>query len=335
MSLTPLPKYTSLKELSKNNTKAVICERGARLIYLSVNNSPNLLWVNPQLDKILEKNEWNTGGLRVWISPERNFFYRKPATFQEWFCPNTLDPANYKILEARENKIVLQTDFELKDIATGETLRGVIRREFLLREAAENRATIAVREALFTEKTISTKVNLWALLQVNPPGTVVVPVKENAEPVHYFKPIPLNRIKVSNEAVFFKIDGNLVCKLGVKPEDLPTPGEACIAYISNIGNIWYYLMLKTSQAPENQEECLDPPKHNPEGPRGCVQSYNSGPEGGPEKFGEIELQFEPATKIGKHYISTVKYTLEAAVGTREEVLRSLKETLNLKEIVLL
>jgi len=334
VSLEILGKYTTLKKLSSNKVEVVVCERGARLISLKISNSPNLLWVNPALNKVLEKKEWNTGGLRVWISPERNFFYRKPDTFGEWFCPKTLDPNNYKFIEAEE-KAVLEGKIELKDMFTGEVLKGFIRREFSLEKAGENEAVVNIKEALLTENTISTKVNLWALLQVIPPGTVVVPVKEGAEPVHYFKPIPSDRIKVTDEAVFFKIDGNYVCKLGVKPGDLPLPGYASIAYVSSLENTWYCLLLETKDAPLSQKECLDVAKYDPEGPKGCVQSYNSGPEGGPEKFGEIELQFKPAVEVRGRYISTVTYQLKAYIGVKDSVLDYLKRTLRIKQLALL
>ncbi|RLE92827.1 MAG: hypothetical protein DRN04_09165 [Thermoprotei archaeon] len=333
MGLEILEKYTSVKKLSLNKAEVTVCERGARLISLKIGGSPNLLWVNPALSKILKENEWNIGGLRVWISPERNFFYRKPEVFGEWFCPKTLDPNNYKFADSKE-KAVLEGEIELKDMFTGEVLKGFIRREFSLEKASEE-VVVYVKETLLTENSISTKVNLWALLQVVPPGTVVVPVKEGAEPIHYFKPIPSNRIKVTGEAVFFKIDGNYVCKLGVKPEDLPLPGCASIAYVSSLKDMWYCLILETRDAPLSQEECLDVAKYRPEGPRGCVQSYNSGPEGGPEKFGEIELQFRPAEEIRGCYASTVAYKLKAYIGDRDSVLNYLRKTLRVEQLTLL
>ena len=219
MGIEILKKYTKLKELLLDNVEIIACERGARLISLRINNSPNIIWINPFLEEILKRDDWNIGGLRIWISPERNFFYRRPGEFQEWFCPKTLDPNDYKFIQ-EENKVILEGKIELKDMLTKEVLKGFIRREFSLEIARENEAIVNVKEALFTENVISTKINLWTLLQVAPPGTVIIPVKENTRPIHYFNPIPSDRIKVTNDAVFFKIDGNYVCKLGIRPEDL-------------------------------------------------------------------------------------------------------------------
>ena len=47
------------------------------------------------------------GGDRYWISPEREYFYKNPETWTDWFCPSELDPANYEILD--DNQEVLFT----------------------------------------------------------------------------------------------------------------------------------------------------------------------------------------------------------------------------------
>lgn len=76
---------------------------------------------------------------------------------------------------------------------------------------------------------------------------------------------------------------------------------------------------------------MDVARANPEGPKGCVQSYNSGPESGPERFGEVELHFKPAAEVGGHKISAVEYELEFTEGSRDRVVEWLRGKLGIGE----
>lgn len=290
----------------------------------------NPLWVNPSLEKVLETGGWNVGGLRLWISPERSFFYEKPEEFGGWFCPASLDPGAFKLTYAEPTSAVLEGTMEALDRFTGWRFRARVRREFQL--VAEDR--ILVKDVAVAD--YAGDFNLWALAQVEPGnrGTVIVPTKRGAQPVHYFSPIPPDRLIVSDDHVAFKIDGALVCKLGVRPEDLPSEGCATIAYMAELGGKWAMLLMRTCDAPRSQSECLDVAKANPAGPRGCVQSYNSGPEAGPERFGEIELHFKPGVEVGDRKIAYAEYELVLASGSREEVLERLKRETGLKEVSL-
>jgi hypothetical protein len=160
---------------------------------------------------------------------------------------------------------------------------------------------------------------------------VIVPTKKGTRPVHYFGPIPQDRLVVRDDHVAFKIDGAYVCKLGVRPEDVPVEGCAAIAYVAELGGRWVLLLMRTCDAPRSQSECLDPAKADPTGPRGCVQSYNSGPEAGPERFGEIELHFRPAIEVGGRKVAYAEYELVFTSGSRGEVLERLKRESGLKE----
>ena len=319
-------KYSATAILEKGSTRALVFERGARLLALSV-GGVNPLWVNPALEKVLETGGWNTGGLRLWISPERSFYYEKPETFEGWFCPVGVDPGNFKLVHAEPSRAVLEGVVEALDRATGWRLRARVRREFQL--VAEDR--LLVRDVAVAE--YPGDFNLWALAQVEPGahGTAIVPTKRGTQPVHYFGPIPQDRLAVKDDHVAFKIDGARVCKLGVRPEDLTVEGSAAIAYVAELGGKWVLLLMRTYDAPRGQGECLDPAKADPAGSKGCVQSYNSGPEAGPERFGEIELHFKPAVEVGGCKVAYAEYELVFVSGSREEVLERLKRELGLRE----
>ena len=63
-------------ELNFNNeSSAVISEYGGRLLGLfPKNDTYSLLWIHPDIKKKVHSRQWDIGGDRYWISPEKEFF---------------------------------------------------------------------------------------------------------------------------------------------------------------------------------------------------------------------------------------------------------------------
>jgi len=327
-------RYGATVKLQSVNGSILVSEYGGRILGISIKGSPNLLWTNPNLETVLEDRGFNVGGLRVWVSPERNFFYKNPEAFGEWFCPSELDPGYFKILNATESSATLESKFKLKDLLNNETLNVSIVRDVFLEDLNDGGLAIHVRESLTASNFNKSRLSLWALTQIYPGrrgvGTVIVPVKRKTEPIHYFGPIPNDRLKIAKEHVAFLIDGAYTCKLGIKPEDLRIRGWASIGYFTEMP--WsdedaLIITMETCCAPRSQAECLDVAKANPEGPKATVQSYNSGPNAEWLKFGEIELQFPASTLTNGLQFSTVSYTVKAYLGSLEKILEKFREVL--------
>lgn len=331
--------YGATVNLRSANGSILISEYGGRVIGVSVNGSPNLLWVNPNLETVLKDRGFNVGGLRVWVSPERNFFYKNPEVFGEWFCPSELDPGNFKIVNFAKSSAILESKFKLRDILNNELLNITIARDITLEDMDDGGLAIHVRESLTASGFNKSRVSLWALAQVYPGrggiGTVVVPVRQKAEPIHYFGLIPSNRLKATDHHIAFLIDGSYICKLGVKPEDLRFKGWASVGYFAEVP--WsdgeaFIIIMETCCAPRFQAECLDVAKADPEGAKAAVQSYNSGPNAEWLKFGEIELQFPASTLTNGIQFSTASYTVKAYVGRFEKTLEKFREVLKSPDI---
>ena len=317
---------SSVAVLSKGSSSIVVMERGARIIAATVGDV-NVLWVNPDLQHVVSAGGWNVGGLRLWVSPERRFFYRDPRGFKEWFCPATLDPGSFKLAYSDCAKAVVQGRIEAVDQTTGWRLSALVRRDFHLADECR----LIVREAVVAD--YPGDFNLWVLAQVPPSqhGTVIIPVKSGAKPIHYFGRIPEDRLLVGSDHISFRIDGKMVCKLGIAPEDLRESGRAEICYIAELEGTWITLIMRTFDAPLRQEECLDVAKADPSGPKGCVQSYNSGPEAGFGSFGEIELHFKPAVSVGGRKVAVAEYEVMFMAGEREEVVDKVARELQVPE----
>ncbi|MEM3712160.1 MAG: DUF6786 family protein [Thermoproteota archaeon] len=323
----------ALKDVSrivdlKNDTGSVIIsEYGARILGVFMGKLQNPFWIANNPREVIVNKDWKIGGNRLWISPERNFFYETPENFGGWFCPVQLDPGDWKIIHSDAKSVTLEEDVELEDFKNKIKIGFSLSRRISLQETSGKGLScirLRVRDALIARNEVKEGVNLWSITQVRPgkAGTVIVPVRPKAKPVHYFGAIPKNRLRVSRDHVSFKIDGMAVYKLGVMPEDMPNPGCSSIMYYAEYGkNEAFLISMRTIMAPESQEECLDVAKADPQGPKGCVQSYNSGPD---LCFGEMELHFKPAVKVRNNWISYADYDIEVLAGNRAGVLRALR-----------
>lgn len=73
--------YEHVIEMSVNSASLFEMPRGGRILGVDLENG-NLLRANPRIEDVLLNKEWNTGGIRTWVSPERAFFYDDPEKFK-------------------------------------------------------------------------------------------------------------------------------------------------------------------------------------------------------------------------------------------------------------
>jgi hypothetical protein len=103
---------------------------------------------------------------------------------------------------------------------------------------------------------------LWTLIQVptgdEGKGRLIVPVVKDAQPIHYFDPIPGSYLKVFENHVEFTIDGQRELKLGIRPEDLPKPQEARMEYRFKKNGKNVLISVFSSTGAKSQDECVDP-----------------------------------------------------------------------------
>ncbi|MFX0028451.1 MAG: DUF6786 family protein, partial [Candidatus Hermodarchaeota archaeon] len=179
---------TKLIELVSQEGSVIISEYGGRP--LGIFPKPdcyNLLWVNPNIKKAIQTRSHEIGGDRYWISPERDFFYRHPETFTDWFCPSGLDPANYEILMNSEKSCTLSSVIFLTNQRTQQGYQGEITRQFkLIKEPYSTGVSYCGIELLddcvFYKPNL--QINGWSLATVisggvQSPGTVLIPTKQN------------------------------------------------------------------------------------------------------------------------------------------------------------
>ena len=343
--LTSCENLTEIVELTNSKgASVIISEYGGRLLGLFPKQDEiNLLWVNPNLKEVIMSKQRTVGGDRYWISPERDFFYKDPATWTDWFCPPGLDPGNYQILGYNISSCTLSSAISLTNQRTKQKLSGEITRQISLFEepistSIENYCGVEfIDDCVFFQP--GHKINGWSLACVisggTPnPGTVLIPTKRDPKPLSYFRDIPKKRLKVGDNYIAFKIDVNDVYKLAVRPEDIDFSRKCKIAYILKIPNSEQYgLLLKLSDdVPNTQDQCFDIARDHPDGEIGVIQSYNSESLDIPIlKYGEIELQLSMFKTIDNTSHGKALHQIIGYIGEKQEILDVLEKYTSIRE----
>ncbi len=323
-------KHTEVVVKETEGGKAVFMEYGARLIGLYPNSgSSNLLWVYDQLDLSMKANQWMTGGERVWVSPERNFYYENPRDFEGFHIPAGIDPGNF----SHKGDLTYKNVYSLLNCRANETYdecETTRRFELVDDPYSTNLPFVGVKIEDMVSIPAAIDMAAWSLAQIytcgpDAPGTVFYPVQSDASILGYFKPIPEDRADVKNGYARFKIDADAIYKLGIRPEDMRFDNPCKSVYVSPSpeGDSWFCVIKRSNDMPKSQEECVDVPRSNPKGPMGAIQSYNNGPGfsvGEEISFGEIELQLTKG--ITKDGITTSRATHElfGYRGNTEQIL---------------
>jgi hypothetical protein len=340
--ISTIDDYSRLIKIDSGESSILISEHGGRpLGIFPKDKCYNLLWVNPKIREAIKTRSHVIGGDRYWVSPERDFFYKKPETFEEWFCPPALDPANYEILASSESSCTVSSGILLFNQRTKQGYQGEITRQFkLINEPYSTGVSYCGIETLddciFYRPNL--KINGWSLATVisggsEYPGTVLIPTKANPKPLSYFRMIPENRVKIGQNYVSFKIDVNDIYKLAIHPEDIDFERPAKIGYILKIPDFEEYgfLVKLSNDIPKNQSECFDISRDHPELEIGVIQSYNSeSPDKQILNFGEIELQLNPFISIDNASHCKTKHQLFAYIGTKDEILTVVRKYLGIE-----
>ncbi|MFX1259956.1 MAG: DUF6786 family protein, partial [Promethearchaeota archaeon] len=168
--ISTIKEHSTLIELKSGQCSVIISEYGGRIIGIFPKNGCyNMLWVNPNIKEIIKSRNWQIGGDRYWISPERDFFYKNPESWEDWFCPEGLDPANYEILANSETSCTVSSGIFVTNQKTKQGYQGEITRQFkVIREPLSTGVTYCGIEILddcvFYRPNL--KINGWSIAQI-------------------------------------------------------------------------------------------------------------------------------------------------------------------------
>lgn len=339
-------KYTDVIVSETESGKLLFSQHGARILGMYPDNDcDNVLWVNEELEKTLEEHHAMVGGERLWISPERNFYYENPRDFEGYHFPWEIDPGEYKYSDSKSG-IIYKNTFSLLEYDRNKLFDNSIeKRSFKVINDPYNSSLPFAGVSITDSVTVyDTEIELcaWSITQVDTcgpeaPGTALFPVKPNSRYISYFNHITSDRIDVFNRYARFKIDGRYSCKLGLRPEDIRQDNICKAIYLSpthSDPSVWSCVIKRSNDIPKTQKECVDTAKSNPGGPKGAVQAFNT--DHGtlePEALicGELGLQLVKGTVKDDKTVSKGKHELLGYIGSKNELLELSMTALQLSE----
>ncbi|MDO5576829.1 MAG: hypothetical protein Q4F84_07095 [Fibrobacter sp.] len=330
--------HTTTIVKSNGTGAAVFTEFGARLLGLFPSkNEPNVLWTSDNLEREILDRSWHIGGERLWIAPQRNFYFKSTHNFGDFYVSKQIDPGEYKHVQ----ELKFENSFTLQDHHYNQTYESsTARREFSLIDDPYESGLEYIGFKITEHLSIlsnSIEICPWSITQVftkgkDEPGTAFFPIKPNAKLLSYFNTIPNNRASVEPGYARFLIDSNETYKLAIRPEDVILENPAKVVYLSPVynGPKWLCLVKRSNDMPTDQQGCVDPSQSNPDGLKGAIQAYNNAFPKSPANFyGEIELQLTKGICSSDRTSCDSSHELLSYIGTKEQMLELAKNILGI------
>jgi len=347
-----LANYVQLIELKSGKSAIVLIPAWQGRVMTSTTEGDqgySFGWINRELiaSREIQPHINAFGGEeRLWLGPEGgqfSIFFKKGASFvyDEWQTPAFIDTAPYDVINQTDSSVSLACDVETENYS-GTLLNFKLERNVVLLNADEikNQTGIDVTGSNCVayrsdnkitntgEKSWSKETGLlsvWMLGMFNPSPAVIVviPYKPGDEKIigppvndNYFGKIPADRLKVTDNHIYFKADGKRRGKIGLSP--LRTTGTLGSYDFENNA-----LTLLICRLPDGITDYVNSSWQIQEDPFSgdAVNSYNDGPlEDGSQMgpFYELETSSPAATLDPKESLTHVQYTLHLT-GKREDL----------------
>ena len=260
-------------------------------------------WINYKVFSAAPDPHMNAygGENRLWLGPEGgpySLFFTQGAemTFQNWKTPSPFDTEAWDVVKKDSLYVELQKAMQLYNfkgtrfqltidrtitILNANQIAALIKTEIddstlLVGYRTDNRLT---NSGETTWNDLTGMPCIWILDMFTPSAstTIVIPLDtlnrqlSKAVNTNYFGEIPLDRIKIENEKVFFKADGKNRGKLGISPSHALNVAGSYDAE-SNILTIAFFDLIQNGKY-LNQEWTTTRPIFSGD----AVNAYNDGP----------------------------------------------------------
>lgn len=283
-------------------------------------NGKSYGWINYDLiasGKFEEHINVFGGEDRFWLGPEGgqySIFFEKGTAFtlENWYTPKPIDTEPFELVESSERSAMFYKEMELTNYAGFRFNIGVEREVSIFdRSEIESNLDLTLGQAVqfvgyqsenilknTGQKVWSKKsglLSIWMLGMFNPSDrtTVIIPYRDSLMlNTSYFGAIGPDRLKTTEDAVFFKGDGKFRSKIGIPPANaLPVLGSYDPE--NNLLTIVEYTYEGESTYVNSMWEYQDHPYAGD-----VVNSYNDGPLANGSQLGPF-------------------YELESSSGARE------------------
>ena len=247
--------YKNTIVLESNDKKSMLVlspELQGRVMTSTLNGDKGLSfgWLNYDLissNEIMEHINPTGGEERFWLGPEGGQYsiYFAPESsfeFKNWYVPADLDTEAFNIIEQDSKSVLFHKEMNLINYSGTKFNIEVTRKITLLDQEQTNENlqldtedySVVAYETSNIVKNIGASdwkkesglLSIWLLSMISPTDetTVVIPVKEGMKEQlgilvndNYFGKIASDRLKITEQTVYFKADGKSRGKIGVSP----------------------------------------------------------------------------------------------------------------------
>ncbi|HWO67825.1 MAG TPA: hypothetical protein VNO31_48095 [Umezawaea sp.] len=174
-----------------------------RILQVTVAGVP-AFWTNPSAA------DWNIGGDRLWLGPERDWFYSSGG-LADHVVPASIDPGPWS------DGPPWSADVVLVRRRTGlETHVGITREVTVLGAGVyETRTTVNVHSGL--------PVSAWSIVSVPLGGVLELPLADALTYHDYLDPIDPARLEVADGRLSLRLTGDTMTKIGLPPSVVGGP----------------------------------------------------------------------------------------------------------------
>lgn len=220
-----------------DRTEVLCLPHGGRILGLFTAGDPrNFYWTNPVLGQstaareFLTSERWqNTGGERIWLGPEFDYFFPRHPDMSIYHQPRPLDAGHFR-LEATPRGVRLASTFTVRSNRHRKTLKLRLAKSLEsaadpLRDWAERPRSRGLQYAGYTQHTGleivgspagKPPVGLWSLTQLPQGGVMIVPTFGRAETRLFFGKVPHHDLVVKPGMVRCQMRAGSHLKIGVK-----------------------------------------------------------------------------------------------------------------------
>ncbi|WP_298288831.1 DUF6786 family protein [uncultured Lutibacter sp.] len=315
-------------------------------------------WLNYDLiaSKKIEEHFNPTGGEeRFWLGPEGgqfSIYFEKDKSFEfeNWYVPAAIDTEGFNVIKQNENSVAFQKEMNLINYS-GTKFHLEVKRNITLLSKGQISEALQLSSNDFSSVAYETQnivknigdqaweketglVSIWMLSMMTPSSeiTVVAPIKEGLDSEkgikvndNYFGKISADRIKSTEQNVFFKADGKSRGKIGFSP-------QRSTEFIGSYDAQNKVLTILQIPEPKSTDKYVNSAWEIQKDPYSgdVLNSYNDGPlEDGSQMGPFYELESSSpalALKSGEHYSHTQR--MYHFKGSKEVLNKITKQLLN-------
>lgn len=269
-------KYTEVFVREDHTAIMVFMVQGGRCIGLyPCGELCNVLWTNPQYEDAVRMMQPDVGGDRLWIAPERKFFYENPRDFEGYHIPFEIDPGDYQFIE--DSVVRFRNTFSLLEYDSNNVIDdNTAERSFIIIPDPYDShlpfAGVSIEETLTINAPSIRMAALSKTMVFNPgpesPGCAIFPLRAGFSYLSYGTRESLAAVEKAPDHVRIRIAGAPSNALAISPEACPsdtTIKSIIAAPLSPKSRNWFCLMKRSADTPTDQEGCVDSPRHDPKG----------------------------------------------------------------------